>query len=75
MVGNVREWVTDNWYEGYDTAPSNGTAYENGQTLRVVRGGSYKDQANALRSGAREKLQANTKDQFTGFRVLQEISN
>jgi len=41
----------------------------------VVRGGSYNDNADALRSGARDKLKADTKDKFTGFRILQEIPN
>ncbi len=73
MVGNVREWVADTWHAGYAGAPDDGGArIEKGQNLFVVRGGSYADSAEALRSGAREKLAA--ADNFTGFRVLQELS-
>jgi len=75
MMGNVREWVADNWQDNYSAATNDGSLYENGGQLRVVRGGSYNDNADALRSGAREKLTADTKDKFTGFRILQEISN
>ena len=76
MVGNVREWATDDWHEGYDGAPSDGSARNNsGTPMRVIRGGSYADSAEALRSGAREKQVADTKDEFTGFRIVQELSN
>ena len=52
MVGNVREWATDDWHEGYDGAPSDGSARNNsGTPMRVIRGGSYADSAEALRSG------------------------
>lgn len=73
MVGNVREWVADTWHAGYSGAPDNGSArIEKGQNLFVVRGGSYADSAEALRSGARNSL--STADSYTGFRVLQELS-
>jgi formylglycine-generating enzyme required for sulfatase activity len=76
MVGNVREWATDDWHEDYDGAPSDGSArYNSGTPMRVIRGGSYADSAEALRSGAREKQVADTKDKFTGFRIVQELSN
>ena len=73
MVGNVREWVIDTWYEGYSDTPADGSArVDAGVTQFVVRGGSYTDSAEALRSGAREQL--SSADNYTGFRVLQELS-
>ena len=74
MMGNVREWVADNWQENYSSVSNDGTAFENGTEMRVVRGGSFNDGADALRSGARDKLSADARDKFTGFRVLQEIN-
>jgi formylglycine-generating enzyme required for sulfatase activity len=73
MVGNVREWVIDTWYEGYSGAPVDGSArVDAGVDQFVVRGGSYTDSSEALRSGAREQL--SSADNYTGFRVLQELS-
>ena len=73
MVGNVREWVADTWYEDYSGAPEDGhTRIDVNVNQFVVRGGSYADPAAALRSGAREKL--SSADNYTGFRVLQELS-
>ena len=74
MVGNVREWVTDTWHDGYNGAPNDGSAWNDSGDDRVVRGGSYADNADALRSGARFKLQANVADSYTGFRILQELN-
>ena len=72
MVGNVREWVADTWYEGYSAAPEDGSARISSTNEFVVRGGSYADSSEALRSGAREKL--SSADNYTGFRVLQELA-
>jgi formylglycine-generating enzyme required for sulfatase activity len=73
MVGNVREWVADTWHDSYSGAPDDGSAHtESGANEHVVRGGSYTDSADALRSGARDK--SSSADNHTGFRVLQELS-
>jgi len=73
MVGNVREWVADTWRDGYSGAPDDGSArIGSGANEYVVRGGSYTDSADALRSGARDK--SSSADNYTGFRVLQELS-
>jgi len=73
MVGNVREWVADTWHDDYSGAPVDGSAYvDTGVNQYLVRGGSYADPAEALRSGAREKLLS--ADNYTGFRVLRELA-
>jgi formylglycine-generating enzyme required for sulfatase activity len=74
IVGNVREWVADTWAENYNGAPGDGSARQDGnQSIRIVRGGSYQDTAEALRSAARKSLPADTTDSYTGFRVIQEL--
>jgi len=74
IVGNVREWVQDTWYQNYDGAPVDGSARSGvGNPDRVVRGGSYTDSSSDLRSGARLKQAADATDNYTGFRVIQEI--
>jgi formylglycine-generating enzyme required for sulfatase activity len=73
MVGNVREWVADTWYADYSGAHEDDRARIDASVNEfVVRGGSYADPAAALRSGARIKL--SSADNYTGFRVLQELS-
>jgi len=72
MLGNVREWVTDAWQADYRSAPTDGSAVTAGDA-RVVRGGAYADDADALRSAARLALPAATRDALTGFRVLREL--
>ena len=74
MIGNVREWVADHWYSGYAGAPTDGTARLGAEdNPRVVRGGAYSDGALQLRSAARVSLQRDTRDRFTGFRVVRDL--
>ena len=73
MVGNVREWVADAWQDHHDTQISNGLA-RNGSGQRVVRGGSFADSPEQLRSSARQPLDANSRDRFTGFRIVLDFA-
>ncbi len=74
MLGNVREWVQDAWRQSYLGAPTDGTARTGGTDERVVRGGSYADQAIDLRSASRAHLPADSRDAVTGFRVVRELT-
>lgn len=71
MIGNVREWVQDGWHDGYQGAPADGKAWE-GSSGHPVRGGCYKDRAEALTSASRESGPAQG-DDCTGFRVVEDI--
>jgi formylglycine-generating enzyme required for sulfatase activity len=56
-LGNVWEWCADEWHDTYDGAPSDGSAWlgsEGGAAGRVVRGGSWDDDArsSAPRTGS-----------------------
>lgn len=74
MVGNVAEWVEDIWHENYQGAPTDGRPALGGNpSLRVVRGGSYKDGAAALRSAARAKHDAASGSPAIGFRVVEDL--
>jgi formylglycine-generating enzyme required for sulfatase activity len=76
IVGNVREWVGDAWFDDYQSMPRDGRARTSSATsMRVVRGGSFADSDDRLRSSAREKLSADTRDNRTGFRLVREINN
>jgi formylglycine-generating enzyme required for sulfatase activity len=73
-VGNVREWVEDDWTRNFDDAPTDGAAVKSAQTaLHVVRGGSYTDGPTRLRLSLREGLAPGTRDVTTGFRIVREL--
>lgn len=73
-LGNVREWVEDAWVPGYAGAPADGSAVKpTAAGSRVTRGGSYADGSARLRLSLREGLPENTRDPYTGFRVVREI--
>lgn len=73
-LGNVREWVEDAWVESFAAAPDDGSPIRSASSgLRVARGGSYADNAATLRLSMRESLPAETRDVFTGFRVVREL--
>lgn len=73
MVGNVREWVADSWQDHHDSAIATGSPRA-GAGQRVVRGGSFADNAEQLRSSARQPLDGDVRDRFTGFRVLLDFA-
>ena len=75
MHGNVAEWVEDCWHAEYTAnAPADGSAWVEGNCDgRVVRGGSWEDSSEELRSAARTG--GYKEDQFdtTGFRVARGL--
>jgi formylglycine-generating enzyme required for sulfatase activity len=66
VIGNVREWTSDPWRANYE-------ATEVDPDRRVIRGGSYADPAENLRSAFRESAAVSYFDAKTGFRVLREL--
>lgn len=74
MAGNVREWVLDSWTDGYQAASRDGSPYQNKKEPNgIVRGGSYADNKDPLRSSARQQLPDKTKDVYTGFRLVRDV--
>ena len=70
MAGNVREWVQDTWDDSSAVeAASSGSL----SSLKVVRGGSFADRVDALRSAARYPLEQTTRDRWTGIRLVREV--
>lgn len=67
MLGNVWEWTDDCWNESYVGAPTTGIPWKKGDcTRRVLRGGSWSNVPEFLRSAARIKADAATR-----FRLFQ----
>jgi formylglycine-generating enzyme required for sulfatase activity len=74
MHGNVWEWVQDEWHDGYDGAPTDGSAWESGDgAYRVYRGGCWLDVARCCRSAFRDHFNPRNRVINLGFRLLQEV--
>ena len=73
MHGNVYEWVLDAWNKNYTGAPTDGSAWMDGDTSqRVSRGGSFNEIPNSLYSTARNWSPTEESRFDIGFRVVME---
>ena len=71
--GNVWEWVQDEWHDGYGGAPTNGSAWESGDSAyRIFRGGSWGYLAGDCRSAIRNYHALGYRSYNLGFRLLRE---
>ena len=75
--GNVWEWVEDCWHDGYEGAPADGSAWLSGQggdcSSRVLRGGSWYDDPENLRSASRTSSLTEERSSYDGFRVARAV--
>ena len=72
MHGNVWEWTQDCKNENYNGAPSNGNAWLRGDCAkRVLRGGSWFNGPNYLRSAYRYRYSVADRYDDSGFRLVQ----
>jgi formylglycine-generating enzyme required for sulfatase activity len=70
MAGNVWQWVQDCYHGNYNGAPTDGSAWiSENCSGRVVRGGSWSNNPQALRSAARNWDTTDDRHSFLGFRV------
>ena len=73
MHGNVWEWVEDCWNYGYEGAPTDGSAWENGDcNRRVFRDGSWNNHAGILRSAHRFRNGRAFRFNSMGFLLAQD---
>ena len=74
MLGNVWEWVQDCYVDGYDGAPSDGSAREDGDCAqRVLRGGSWDDAPRYVRSENRFGNTAGYRSTYVGIRLARTL--
>jgi formylglycine-generating enzyme required for sulfatase activity len=72
--GSVWEWVSDCWHSSYRGAPANGQAWDEPNcTVRVIRGGSWRDGTGYMLSSTRFKYDASVRNAQNGFRVARDI--
>jgi formylglycine-generating enzyme required for sulfatase activity len=75
MRGNVWEWVEDCWNDSYQGAPASGSAWMSGDcSRRVLRGGSWFDSPDFLRSANRVGSSSDFRGYNYGFRVVRTIT-
>ena len=76
MHGNVWEWVEDCWNEDYRGAPSSGGAWLSREcSLRVTRGGCWRDSPSFLRSAFRRTWISDVRRYGAfGFRVARTLN-
>jgi formylglycine-generating enzyme required for sulfatase activity len=73
MLGNAWEWTEDCWNANYNGAPSQGSAWTEGDCgQRVLRGGSWFNNARGLRSATRYSA-AGSRSSSWGFRVARAL--
>ena len=70
-AGNVSEWTQDCWNDSYNGAPNDGSAWQSGECdRRVLRGGSWDNYPNRLRSAARSRSITGYRGSNFGFRLV-----
>jgi formylglycine-generating enzyme required for sulfatase activity/class 3 adenylate cyclase len=70
MGGAVDQWVEDCWHKNYQGAPSDGSAWAEGEcTSHVIRSGSWKNDARYVRSSNRDSYDTNVRYPTHGFRI------
>jgi formylglycine-generating enzyme required for sulfatase activity len=74
MLGNVWEWTQDCWNEGYQGAPTAGTAWLSGDcSVRVARGASWGYGPDFVRSASRSGDGSADRFDVLGFRVARTL--
>jgi len=74
MHGNVFEWVADSWHPNYRGAPAEGSAWNGGGDLRVIRGGAWDNLPRHLRSSHRDCLPRHVRRENIGFRLAVSLA-
>jgi formylglycine-generating enzyme required for sulfatase activity/class 3 adenylate cyclase len=74
MGGGISQWVADCWHATYQAAPSDGTPWEApGCRDRVLRSGSWRTGADAVRPASRTGYEAAIRHPSHGFRVARSF--
>jgi formylglycine-generating enzyme required for sulfatase activity len=72
MLGNVWEWCEDVYHDNYRSAPTDGSAWLKGgdQRYKVLRGGSWIDNAFYCRVNERIRATPETRQRNSGLRIV-----
>ena len=72
MHGNVREFCQDDWHHGFVGAPTDGSAWVDGQGYTLVKGGTFSNDPVKCQSAFRSNVTRLGNADGTGFRVVRE---
>ena len=76
MHGSVWEWCEDRFHRDYKSAPQDGSAWlAQGTTGRILRGGSWWDTADKVRSASRTWKVPDEFSGIVGFRVARTLNS
>jgi formylglycine-generating enzyme required for sulfatase activity len=72
MHGYLREYVADAWHDDYRGAPADGSTWQSAdlQPKAVVRGGSWRDRYDLLKSSSRQPHPWTERSDAVGFRCV-----
>ncbi len=73
MSGNVWEWVQDTYYDNYNGAPSDGSAWTGSGDSKVLRGGSWGSLARNTRAADRTTYAPALRNDLNGFRLARTL--
>ncbi|CAB3733170.1 Hercynine oxygenase [Paraburkholderia rhynchosiae] len=74
MNGSVWEWTADCWHNSYQSAPTDGRAWESPVCdMRVIRGGSWREGGGYMLSATRFKYSGGVRQSQDGFRVVKDL--
>ena len=74
MNGSVWEWTADCWHNSYQGAPVDGHSWDSpGCDMRVIRGGSWRENGSYMLSATRFKYSAGVRQSQDGLRVVKEL--
>jgi formylglycine-generating enzyme required for sulfatase activity len=73
MSGNVWEWVEDNFHDNYDGAPADGSAWLDGSSMHVLRGGSWGYEPRFSSAAARNGFGGGIRYYSYGFRLAETL--
>jgi formylglycine-generating enzyme required for sulfatase activity len=74
MNGSVWEWVGDCWHSSFSGSPADGDAWDEPNcSVRVIRGGSWREPAPYMASSTRFRYDAAVRHSENGFRVARDV--
>jgi formylglycine-generating enzyme required for sulfatase activity len=74
MNGSVWEWVGDCWHSSFKGSPADGHAWDEPNcSVRVLRGGSWREAGPYMASSTRFKDDAGVRHSQNGFRVARDV--
>ncbi len=73
MMGNVAEWVADDWVPDYTQLDPAGAAQVADGSAKVIRGGSWDYLPRLLRSSSRDYAPPSTRRDNLGFRIAKDL--